>query len=118
MTAYLRPDPTKDSNFIAQRKRQISETVQSFAKAFAPWKSTGYKDEERARSLSAILEDAASLGILLFSQSSRLEFLWRAAGVMRPGKVVVSPALLKTADEKGGDLEHPLVMVNQEVRDA
>ena len=118
MTAYLRPDPTKDSTFIIQRDRQISETVQSFAKAFAPWKTTGYKDEERARSLSAILEDAASLGIFLFSQSSTLEFRWPAAGEIRPGKVVVSPALLKTADEKGRDLEHPLVMVEQEVRDA
>ena len=118
MTAYLRPDPTKDPVYTVQRDRQISETVQSFAKAFAPWKSTGFKDEERARSLSAILEDAASLGIFLFSQSSTLEFHWPAGGELRPGKVVVSPSLLKTADEKGQDLERALVMVDQEVRDA
>ena len=118
MTAYLRPDPTKDAAYIAQRDRQISDTVQSFAKAFAPWKSTGYKDEERARSLSAILEDAASLGLFLFSQPSTMTFHWPAAGEVRSGKIVVSPALWKTTDEKGRDLVEVQIMINQVVVDA
>ena len=116
-TAHLHPDPTKDPNYIRKRDRQISDIVQSFTRAFAPWKSTGYKDEERARSLSAILEDAANLGIFLFSQPSTLNFYWPAAGDNRSGKVVVSPALLKTADENGGKLAEAWIMVDQVVKD-
>ncbi len=118
MTAYLRPDPTKDAAYISQRDRQISGFVKSFAKAFAPWKSTGYKDEERARSLSAILENAANLGILLFSQPSTLKFEWPASSEVRPGKVVVSPALLKSTDEKGRVLAEAQIMIDQVVLDA
>lgn len=118
MTAYLRPDPTKDAAYIAQRDRKINETVQAFAQAFAPWKSTGYKDEERARSLTAILEDAANLGIFLFSQPSDLKFHWPASNEMGPGKIAVSPALVKATDEKGQDLVEAQVMVNRVVLDA
>lgn len=117
MTAYLRPDPTKDASYIAQRDRKISETVQAFAKAFAPWKSTEYKDEERTRSLSAILEDAANLGIFLFSQPSALNFHWPASNEMGAGKIAVSPALVKRTDEKGQDLVEAQVMVNKVVLD-
>lgn len=117
MTAYLRPDPTKDAAYIAQRNRQISDTSQSFARAFAPWKSTGYKDEERARSLSAILEDAANLGIFLFSQPSTLKFHWPTSSEVGPGKMVVSPALVKTTDEKGEALVEAQVIVNKVVLD-
>ena len=118
MTAYLRPDPTKDAAYIAQRNRQINDTVQSFAQAFAPWKNTGYKDEERARSLAAILEDAATLGIFLFSQPATLKFHWPTSGAVGPGRIVVSPALVKTTDEKGQDLMEAQVMVQQVVLDA
>ena len=116
-TAYLHPDPIKDPNYISKRDRQISDIVRSFAKAFAPWKSTGYKDEERVRSLTAILEDSANLGIFLFSQPSTLSFYWPAAGDVRSGKVVVSPALLKTADENGERLAEAWIMVDQVVQD-
>lgn len=118
MTAYLRPDPTKDATYITQRDRQINGTVQSFAKAFAPWKSTGYKDVERARSLSAILEDAANLGIFLFSQPSTLKFHWPASSEVGSGRIVVSPALLKVTDERGQDLVEAQIMVDAEVLDA
>lgn len=117
MTAYLRPDPTKDAAYIAQRNRQISDTARSFARAFAPWKSTGYKDEERARSLSAILEDAANLGIFLFSQPSTLKFHWPTSSEVGPGKMVVSPALVKTTDEKGEALVEAQVIVDKVVLD-
>lgn len=118
MTAYLRPDPTQDVAYIAQRDRQIKDTAESFAKAFAPWKSTGYKDEERAQSLSAILEDAANLGIYLFAQPSTMKFHWPAAGEVRSGRIVVSPALLRTTDEKGRELVEAKIMVDQVVLDA
>ena len=116
-TAYLHPDPTKDPNYISKRDRQISEIVQAFATAFAPWKSKAYKDEERANSLSAILEDAANLGIFLFSQPSTLSFNWPAASDIRSGKIVVSPALLKFADENGGKLAEAWIVVDQVVQD-
>ena len=118
MTAYLRPDPATDAAYIAQRDKQVSNTVQSFGKAFAPWKNTGYKDEERARSLSAILEDAANLGIFLFSQPSTLNFHWPSSSEVGPGRIVVSPALVKTTDEKGQTLVEAQVMVKKVVLDA
>ncbi|KAM0797729.1 hypothetical protein BDR22DRAFT_891980 [Usnea florida] len=118
MTTYLLPDPTKDAAYVAQRDKQISNTVQSFARAFAPWKSTGYKDEERARSLSAILENAANLGIFLFSQPSTIKFHWPSPSEIGASRIVVAPALLKTTDEKGQDLAEAQVMVNQVVLDA
>lgn len=117
-TAYLRPDPLKDAAFIAQRDRQISDFVQSFARAFAPWKNTGYKDEERTRSLSAILEDAANLGIFLFSQPSTLQFHWPSSNEVGPSRIAVSPSLLKTTDEKGQDLAEAQVMVQEVLLDA
>ena len=115
MTAYLRPDPTKDAAYLAQRDRQISDIAQSFSKAFAPWKSTGYKDEERTRSLSAILEDAANLGIFMFSQPSTMTFHWPASDEVKSGSIVVSPALLKITDETGQELSEPQVLVSQEM---
>lgn len=118
MTAYLRPDPAKDAAYMAPRDKQISDTVQSFGRAFAPWKSTGYKDEERARSLSAILEEASNLGIFLFSQPSTLKFHWPSSSEVGPGRIVVSPALAKTTDEKGQDLVEAQIMVNEVVLDA
>lgn len=118
MTAYLRPDPTKDAAYIAQRSKQISDTTHSFAWAFAPWKNLGYKDEERTRSLSAILEDAANLGIFLFSQPSTLKFHWPTSSEVGPGRIVISPALVKTTNEKGQELVEAQVMVNKVVRDA
>lgn len=118
LTAYLLPDPAKDAAYIAQRDRQINATVQSFGRAFAPWKSTGYKDEERARSLSAILEEAASLGIFIFSQPTTLIFHWASSNEVGTGRVVVSPALVKTTDEKGQELVEGQVMIKRVVADA
>ena len=113
MTAYLRPDPTKDAAYLAQRDTQINDTVRSFAKAFAPWKNIDYKDEERARSLSAILEEAANVGILLFAQPSTLQFLWPSSSEVGSGRIAVSPALVKTTNEKGQGLTSPQPMVEQ-----
>ncbi|CAF9942007.1 hypothetical protein IMSHALPRED_003148 [Imshaugia aleurites] len=118
MTAYLRPDPIKDATYINRRDRQINDAVLSFANAFAPWKNTGYKDEERARSLSAILEDAANLGIFLFSQPSTLGFHWPSSSELGPGRIVVSPALEKRSNEKGQELVEAQAMVNMVVLDA
>ena len=115
MTAYLRPDPTKDTAYLAQRDRQIDDTVRAFAKAFAPWKHTDYKDEERARSLAAILEDAANMGILLFAQPSTLQFLWPSSTEVGSGRIAVSPALVKMTDEKGQGLTSPQVVVEKVV---
>ena len=113
MTAYLRPDPTKDTVYLAQRDKQIEDTVQSFAKAFAPWKNTDYKDEDRARSLSAILEDTANVGILLFAQPSTLQFVWTSSNEVGTGRIAVSPALVKTTNEKGQVLTSPQPMVDE-----
>ena len=118
MTAYLRPEPTTDTTYVAQRDKKIEDTVRILAKAFAPWKSNSYKDEERGQHLSAILEDAANLGIFLFSQPSTLAFHWPSSNDVGSGRIAVWPALMKTTDEKGQSLAEAQVMINKKVLDA
>lgn len=67
--------------------------------------------------MSAILEDAANLGIFLFSQPSTLKFHWPTSSEVGPGKMVVSPALVKTTDEKGEALVEAQVIVDKVVLD-
>ena len=109
LTAYLRPNALEDTAYIAQRDRQINIIVQNFSIAFAPWQNPRYKDEERVRSLVAILKDAADKGIWLFSQPSEFQFQWRK---LSPGRIAVAPALVKITDERGQVLGQPQVMIN------
>ena len=109
LTAYLRPNALEDTAYVAQRDRQINIIVRNFSIAFAPWQNPRYKDEERVRSLVAILKDAADKGIWLFSQPSEFLFQWRK---LNPGRIAVAPALVKTTDERGQVLGQPQVMIN------
>ena len=111
LTAYLRPNPLDDTSYIAQRDHQINEMVQVFSRAFAPWQNPKYKDKERVESLSAILKEAAGLGIWMFSQPSELQFQWPKHSEVGSNKVAVTPALVKLTDERGQSLSQPQVMI-------
>lgn len=96
---------------MAQRAQQINEIVHTFSLAFGPWKNPKYSDGDRARSLSAILTEAADLGIWLFSQPCLLQFRWPRSGEISPGKIAVTPELVKSTDERGLGLREAQVMV-------
>jgi hypothetical protein len=81
-----------------------------FSRAFAPWQNPKYKDEDRVRSLSAILKDAAGLGIWMFSQPSDLQFQWPKYSDMGANMVAIAPALVKLTDERGQILSEPQVI--------
>ena len=85
--------------------------VQVFSRAFAPWQNPKYKDEDRVRSLSAILKDAAGLGIWMFSQPSDLQFRWPKNSEVGANRIAVAPALVKLTDERGQSLSEPQVMI-------
>ncbi|KAK4693237.1 hypothetical protein P7C71_g4125, partial [Lecanoromycetidae sp. Uapishka_2] len=96
---------------IAERDQRIGEIVQLFSRAFGPWKSPKYSDEERIRSLSATLKDAADLGLFMFAQPSDLQFRWSKQSELGPNTIATTPALIKLTDEKGNALSEPQVML-------
>ena len=112
LTAHLFPNPPDGSSYTVHRDRRIAKTVQAFSRAFAPWKNPKYRDEERMLSLSAILTEAAGLGMWLFSQPSTLQFLWPRPRDIKVGELVILPALMKTTDEHGKKLAEPQEVVS------
>lgn len=88
-----------EPGYVAQRSRTINELVTVISGTFAYWQSNQYSEDERLRSLGRIFEDAAEVGILLYSQPSAFEFSWSPNNK--------TPALLKTADEKGRKIAQP-----------
>lgn len=113
LTAYLRANPSQDPDYIAERDQKIGVATQTFSRAFRPWWNAKYSEEQRARSLSTILQSAADLGIWMFSQAFELQFEWPK---QEATKLVVLPALLKTTDERGRDLTKPQVILRAVVR--
>lgn len=111
LTAYLRPAPSQDTVYIAQRNDRIQETVELFSRAFAPWRNLKHEDKVRNQSLSAILRSAADLGIFMFSQPSDLRFHWPKQSGVGANRVVVAPSLIKMTDEKGQALAESQVML-------
>lgn len=111
LTAYLRSNLAQDPVYFAERDQRISEIVQTFSRAFAPWRNLKYNDEDRARSLSATLKDAADLGIFIFAQPSDLRFRWSKQSEVGLNKTAVAPALMKLTNEKGYTLMEPWVML-------
>jgi hypothetical protein len=101
LTAYLLPNPNDDTAYITRRDSAISEVVQSLSHAFAPWANPKYPEQERIRSLTAILQSAADFGIFILSQPSRLEFRWEDPMNGGSRAIVVAPAVVKVTDERG-----------------
>ena len=76
------------------------------------WKKPGYSDADRSRSLLAIIEGAADLGVWLFAQPSTFEFHWPKHSEAERGRLAVLPACVKTTDERGQGLREAQVVVN------
>lgn len=111
LTAYLRPKPSQDPTYISERDQRINEIVEVFSRAFAPWKSLKYSDEDRVQSLSATLKDAADLGLFMFEQPPDLQFQWSKQSEVGTNRIAIAPALIKLTDEKGNTLLEPQVML-------
>ena len=110
LTAYLRPSPSQDSEYILQRDHRISECVHVCAQAFEPWRDLKYTNKEQIQSLSAIFKSASELGITLFAQPTDVQFRWPDKSEVGPNRVAVAPALVKKTDEGGRALDRVQVM--------
>lgn len=117
LTAHLRPHPSQDTAYIFERDRNIKRIVELFSEAFAPWRNPRHRAEERNQSLSALLKEAADLGIWMFAQPCTLQFRWPDPRETDPYKIAVAPALVKTTDAKGRVLGQPLVLVDMEIQE-
>ena len=111
LTADLRLPPSEDPAYMSQRDHRIEKLVEKWSRAFAPWRNSKYKDEDQMRSLSAIWRSAAELGVWIFSQPSSFQFQWPEQRDLRTHQITVTPALIKTTDEKGHALKQPQVIL-------
>ena len=112
-TAYIRPDPSLDALYIADRDRKIAQLVQSFMVAFAPWIDTKYTEQVRVEELAAVLQEAAGFGIFLLSQPYELTLQWPKTDDLDLGTLTVTPALVKLTDEHGQKLGQAHVLVRE-----
>ena len=111
LTSYLSLEPSENHQYMTQRDRRINELSRTFSKAFAPWKNKRHTDQDRIKSLTAILTGAAELGIWLFSQPGELQFRWPKK---KSNMMVLAPALVKVTDERGEKLATPQIVVEAE----
>ena len=111
LSTHLRPDPLMDKDYLAERDHKIAESVQGFLHAFAPWAKTSLEERERVKALTVLFEEAASLGIFLFSQPSELRFRLPPETQRAEGSLVVIPALYRITDEHGQTLPREQVLV-------
>lgn len=90
---------------------QATESVAGqFTAAFNPYSFPSFTPEERTSHLETLACSAVDLGVWLFSQPCAFEFDWGAA----TGEIRVVPRVLKVADEKGGLLVTPQVLIEGE----
>jgi len=111
LTAYLLRNPDDDSIYISHRDSVISEVVEALSQAFAPWANPKHSDQDRIRSLTAILKSAADFGILILSQPSGFEFRWGDRMSTGAHTIVVAPAVVKVTNERGQRLRVPQIVV-------
>lgn len=119
LSAYLRPAPKDDQTYLSQRDANVAGAATAFTNAFSAWASDGYSDQARRQNMEEIFKGAADVGILLFSQPSSFRFHWDAPQQQRQEQatqgaspIVVTPALLKIADENAQMLERPQTMIH------
>jgi hypothetical protein len=101
LTAYLLSNHNDDSTYVTRRDSAISEVVQTLSHAFSPWANPKNPEQDRIRSLTAILKSAADFGIFILSQPSRFELLWEDPRNAGSQAIVVAPAVVKVSDERG-----------------
>lgn len=80
------------------RNKHIAVAADTFTVTFRLYANQQYTESSRLRHLTNVLQEAADLGVWLFSQPCEFEFVWTAA---EEGKFAVFPAMVKTYDEDG-----------------
>lgn len=115
LSAYLYRDSSSDSVYVSTRDERIDTFVRSVSRAFYPWAKPGKDRSQLTRHLTSIIQNAIEKGILLFSQPSMFEFNWGTCYDPKKRQLVVSPALVKVADENAQKLQKPQNMISQNV---
>ena len=111
LTPYLHLSFSDNTVYNAQVNEKIHHMATSFSNAFAPWRNGKYRSEDRVRNLCKILNQAAKLGIWLFSQPSAFRFDWPTGTPQSTRGLTVLPGLVKETDENGIRLKHAQVLV-------
>ena len=120
LSAYLRPTPRTDASYLSARDAIITQCADVFCGAFAPWAIGSRRDTygPRHQNLIEVMKAASDTGILLFAQPSTFTYRWTAPstggtgrGAGAGGRIVVTPALVKVADENAVVLERGLELV-------
>ncbi|OJJ08299.1 hypothetical protein ASPVEDRAFT_34466 [Aspergillus versicolor CBS 583.65] len=108
-----RNSKTQPSTSITEESPiQATESLAGqFTAAFNPYSFPSFTPEERTSHLETLACSAADLGVWLFSQPCSFEFDWGGSGT---AEIRVVPRVLKVADEKGGLLVTPQVLVEGE----
>lgn len=115
LTALIRPDPSSDNVYLAERDRRVAQSVHAFLQAFTPWMKPRYTHKDRSLALTTILQEATGLGIFLLSQPQELTMVWPRGSELAAGALALSPALEKVTDEYGQPLASPQTLVSASV---
>ena len=113
LSAYLRPDPASDLKYLALRDSRIEDIVTGFSKSFRSYSNAKYSADDASRSLTAILKDGVELGLVLFSQAATLSFSWPTQTKIGREQIAISPALVRSSDERGKTLSTKQTLVER-----
>ena len=111
LSAHLRPKPSDDTTYIAQRDRRIEDAVETISRAFSPWRNPKHSDDSTIRSLTNILRSAADFDFVLFSQRTVFEWVWDPPQSNATNLIVLFPAMVKVADDDGQKLGIPRQLI-------
>lgn len=115
LTVFLNPNPQENPEYLALRDRTISTIVQSFNSAFQPWQNKKEDVEAIRQNLTHLLQNAASIAIMLYAQPGEFKFNWqptrKRVALERDHVLATVPEFVKTAGESGEPLSQRLVLV-------
>ncbi|OQO02514.1 hypothetical protein B0A48_12041 [Cryoendolithus antarcticus] len=124
LTAYLFPDSRNQELATSERHKATMDIVNTVSTAFANWENNHEVGESSRDRLGRLTELASSIGVMLLSQASSLQFTWRMSSRHARDDsaeyMVVLPGLVKLSDEHGRALRHAQTVlrpVTQKIKD-
>ncbi|OQO05338.1 hypothetical protein B0A48_09106 [Cryoendolithus antarcticus] len=124
LTAYLFPDSRNEELAKSERYKATTDIVNTVSTAFAKWENDQEVEGSAKDHLGRLTELASSIGLMLSSQASSLQFTWRVSSRHARDEgaeyMVVLPGLSKLSDERGIGLRHAQTIVRpvtQKIRD-
>lgn len=114
LSAYLRPKPAEDPAYTRARDVHIAALADKLCRTFEPWVLSRDNFSSRRENLVNIMKGAAETGVLLFSQPSTFQWIWRkGSGAGKAGKlaVVLLPGLEKVRDEEARALDRAVLIL-------